>query len=441
MNKKNGRLVLVALVLFAAVAWLGIFKNQMQDGKNYKKYLERASLFEEKKIYIDALDNYQKALEIDKNNMELALKVADMYYKLGDYNGFLSACDDAAVIDDDDPIPYALKARYFIDKANYPDAIKTLKNVPKSVAKSENIQQTIKELSTKCIEKYVSFDNVSDWHYQDDINYLAVQENEKWGMVKKDGTRKIRMQFEYLGAYDSEAGVIPCCLEGEYYYIDKQGYRKFASETEYQFLGSFGNGYAPAKRDNVYGYIDSEFEENHFEYDFAGSFANGVAAVKKNGKWALINDSFKSISGFEYDEILVDNNGYCSNFGIIVAKTGEQYMFLNLKGNKLSNIFYDGAALSAAKGELIAVQQNGKWGFASAEDGKIYIEPEFEDAKSFSHGLAPIKKNGKWGYINTEGGLVIDPQYADAGVFSEDGSAPVKNTTAWNFLVLCEYDN
>src|SRR5438876_6749370 len=47
------------------------------------------------------------------------------------------------------------------------------------------------------------------------------------------------------------------------------------------------------------------------------------------------------------------------------------------------------------------------------------IKPQFDDARGFSDGLAPVKISGKWGYIDKTGGVVITPQFNDAEDFSE----------------------
>ncbi|WP_153720910.1 WG repeat-containing protein [Sporosarcina cascadiensis] len=47
------------------------------------------------------------------------------------------------------------------------------------------------------------------------------------------------------------------------------------------------------------------------------------------------------------------------------------------------------------------------------------ISPLYDDAKTFSEGLAAVGKNGKWGYINEAGETVIDFQYDRAHSFSE----------------------
>ena len=70
-------------------------------------------------------------------------------------------------------------------------------------------------------------------------------------------------------------------------------------------------------------------------------------------------------------------------------------------------------------GGFAAVQKgkDGKWGFIKV-DGLYHIEPEYEDVKYFSEGLAGVKIGDKWGFINTEGLVVIEPRFDDDMLFN-----------------------
>jgi hypothetical protein len=70
----------------------------------------------------------------------------------------------------------------------------------------------------------------------------------------------------------------------------------------------------------------------------------------------------------------------------------------------------------------------------------MVIDPQYQSAKSFCLGLAPVKVEDDWGYIDMDTNIVIECKYKDAGVFSTAGSAPVYNGYSWTFLVLCEYE-
>ena len=59
---------------------------------------------------------------------------------------------------------------------------------------------------------------------------------------------------------------------------------------------------------------------------------------------------------------------------------------------------------------LYPIEEGGKFGYIDAQ-GKVAIKPQFDDAKSFSEGLARVKIGRKWGFINQTGNLVILPQF------------------------------
>ncbi|HKO35818.1 MAG TPA: WG repeat-containing protein [Pyrinomonadaceae bacterium] len=59
---------------------------------------------------------------------------------------------------------------------------------------------------------------------------------------------------------------------------------------------------------------------------------------------------------------------------------------------------------------LYPINEGGKFGYID-EQGRVVIKPQFDDAKSFSEGLARVKMGRKWGFINQAGVLVMPPQF------------------------------
>ena len=66
---------------------------------------------------------------------------------------------------------------------------------------------------------------------------------------------------------------------------------------------------------------------------------------------------------------------------------------------------------------LAWVKIGDKYGYINPK-GEIVINPQFDEAGSFSEGLADVKIGGKEGYINPKGEIVIEPQFDSAGPFS-----------------------
>lgn len=104
--------------------------------------------------------------------------------------------------------------------------------------------------------------------------------------------------------------------------------------------------------------------------------------------------------------------------------------------------------------ELVEVQEQdfngmkGKWGYMD-RFGKLQIPVQWDNASSFSEGLAAVELNGMWGYIDTSGKIVIPLQFGYAHDFHE-GIAVVQDietkkkgyiNNSGDIVVPLEYDN
>lgn len=81
---------------------------------------------------------------------------------------------------------------------------------------------------------------------------------------------------------------------------------------------------------------------------------------------------------------------------------------------------------------LAAVRMNGLWGYVTPT-GDLYIPYQYEKAYSFKDGMARIKRDGKYGYINLEGVEVVHPQYYKAADF-QDGVAKVMRSRVYQYI-------
>ncbi len=64
----------------------------------------------------------------------------------------------------------------------------------------------------------------------------------------------------------------------------------------------------------------------------------------------------------------------------------------------------------------------------------MVIQPQFDEVRSFSEGLAKIKIDGKFGYINTNGQIVIQPRFEESSDF-QDGLAAIKKVISGDTLI------
>ena len=54
------------------------------------------------------------------------------------------------------------------------------------------------------------------------------------------------------------------------------------------------------------------------------------------------------------------------------------------------------------------MRQSGRWGFVDP-NGKLVINPQFDEAESFANGLARVKMDGRFGYVNASGKYIWNP--------------------------------
>ena len=86
---------------------------------------------------------------------------------------------------------------------------------------------------------------------------------------------------------------------------------------------------------------------------------------------------------------------------------------------------------------------HGDYPYAIATNGKLKTEFIFEDARAFSDGLIAVKQNGKWGYANAEGKLVIPCRYDCAAVLlgvydlGVKKDIPIPADCTEGYVVLC----
>ena len=77
------RNVILGLVGLLAVSWLAAVNDMVSIPKKIKEHIAKAEILEDKQIYVDAVDEYQGALEYEPDDVELSMKMAEDYLAYG----------------------------------------------------------------------------------------------------------------------------------------------------------------------------------------------------------------------------------------------------------------------------------------------------------------------------------------------------------------------
>lgn len=168
------------------------------------------------------------------------------------------------------------------------------------------------------------------------------------------------------------------------------------------------------------------------EYDDATAFNNGIAAVKEDGQWKIINNKGDEKLSTKYADIITDEKNIIFRNDRLFVGDGTGYIMIDSSGKQIGNEKYENAHCFADS-TYAAVENNGKWFFID-KDAKRLSDKTYEEARSYSNGLAAVKISGKWGFVDTDENVVIEQQFFGAKDFSEKAAALYKQETNGNCL-------
>lgn len=260
---------------------------------------------------------------------------------------------------------------------------------------------------------------------------------------------------------DYEASIIPVQVGEKWGYINIKG--EYLINPQFDKADFFYDGIALVKSGDKYGYIDKKgsFIINP-QFIEATPFKDGIAfTVKENEKIKSIDKKGKVINTFDFESLLVSNSdenfflsadttvGIVKDNGKVEAnnimqnqkytfagwgddligfsmKSGSKsvYGFMNDEGKIVINPQYD--EVSAFNDDMACVKMNDSWGVINKK-GEYIINPQFDNIKIIGEGLFAIniKGNSMWGICNKKGNIVVNPQYDHIGMFGQYNLCPV----------------
>lgn len=279
----------------------------------------------------------------------------------------------------------------------------------------------------------------------------------RWGYVDKSGNVKIEAKFDEAGLfYNGYAGIK---LNGKYGFIDRDGNylyepifeaaydifsnftyvkdgaewklittEKKADEPDNLFYNTMPNPMQPYLPEEESIPIiepaaelitmDETVSEkpkilNNENIDLQTDILKEIPTDEINKEYSILND--ERISSEEDLDNIFNDDDYDVNENESEIPTD---IDLNDEDSLPNNQQYENNNI-----HLNEFRDANKWGF-SDDAGNIVIEPQFEDAKKFSDGLAAVKSQDLWGYIDINAEFVIEPNFVFANNFS-DGFALV----------------
>lgn len=416
--------LILFLAVMAAVGWFSFFSASSADASTYDEDIAQADEWVEEGLYQRAILSYNSALS-ENPTEEGYKKLMNAYEKryeedtgiLSDYTSAL--CEASAAYPQNTEF-----AKKLVDIYIYTDDYSSAYNqIMTSIANGIEDPSVIGRKNEIKYKHELHYRNFTDMKSTSNSLYV-VYNGEKCGIAGPDGNMSVDFNYDYISPVSGD-GTMIYSYNGSDRLIANDGLVMGIFDFSVNNAGVYSDGLIPVLHEGKYSYYDSFAKMKFGGYDCASSFSSGVAVVKKDGNWFAVDTEGKE-SEKKFADVKLDINGnYHVGPVVIAAEKAGDYGMYDENFKRVNSFSAEDMDICTANG-IIAFKSGGKWGFADT-NGNIVIEPQYEEAKSFSCGLAAVKINGKWGFINTANELVTECDYDDADYFNSNGSCMVRS--------------
>lgn len=419
--------LLLAFIVLTGLAWFMTISNVIENPKRIQECMAKAIALEEQGIYVDAITEYQNALEYDPGNYEISYKIAIDYLLIGENKKFVNLSKELinSHPEHEDALDSLMNYYQEHDKLA---AVRYVAQLVEDQPNNEYAKKWLLKLKGSYKEMPFNYAELVD-SYEDCFVVLAKDletGNTIYELLDAQGEVVLAGAYEYVGPM-SEDGLALVVINGHYTYVDKDANtRKVPDMEQYQSVGLINNERIVATKDGYYGLLDSNLVQKcDFIYEDMTIPADKLVAAKQNGKWGLISRNGKAKTEFVYDDVLRDEHGFATRQKLVFVKIGQAYHIINEEGVNIGSEEYEDAKPFPSIG-YAAVCRNGKWGYVDKE-GQLIIDYQFEDARSFHNGYAAVCMDGKWGFIDISGTVVIPNNFEMVTDITSRGTAVVNN--------------
>lgn len=249
-----------------------------------------------------------------------------------------------------------------------------------------------------------------------------------WRFYNRDGNEAFRLPVSMTTNWKPEASefaeglaVLRNGLHHHYGYINDTG--RFQIEPNLESANSFSEGMAAV------GVVSPKLPlmdvKHHVPPPWTGNPKVVFGFIDKKGAF-VIQPVFDQVDSFHEGLAAVARGKYVNrrdgppgSVRISTKFPGPEFQakwgFVDRFGKQVIALEFD-SAKNFSEG-LAPVQTGRKWGFID-RNGKYAIRPGFDSASPFSNGLALVSSGDKFGFIDHHGAQVIEPKYSLAGSFS-----------------------
>lgn len=433
---KVGRIIYgVMMTLLCVFGWVHQISAITSSRNIWQEYVDEARSCAAQSLYQRAIQSYEEALAVREDGAvrrELldtcALAYEENTLSRGAYKIKLESACSAAPREEEN---WVRLVSFLRDTNSYKDAYKALGRAERSGVKGEALSALRLEVTYSYTENGQYFSRFT----AAPNGKFSIENAERWGSIDADGERDYDCDYMYISPY-SDDGTVLLCTEKDNRLLDRRMVTLSILDGEFTETRAYGNGLLPVKRDGQWHYLDCEVgRELETAYDDASAYQNGMAAVLKDGAWTLIGTDGAPASETVFSDIRLFGNGnYCRD-ELLSAAVGGSWGLYKTNGTPVKEDFTATDMDFCLSGPVAYQDRSGLWGFIDRK-GEIVLEARYQQARSFSGGLAAVYDGSKWGFINEQGELAIACQFLDVGYFTAKGACPVSTVDGQYHMIV-----
>jgi len=431
MNVKRLFLALMFLIIMAVSLFAVV--TATPPSERQRALISEAEAYLADGIYIFAMPLLQEASAISSVYIvEAQTLLKQVYLTMGDNRSYIRLLDEMMASPNATPAVFIEAAEHFVyrRRLNYAfDALRTgLARFNTSDDGFDSLDAFYESIRYAFELSRSSFDDVTLTYN----GFIQVKRDGLWGLATYLGTMRVPYIYDSISTVSQNRAV---AKSGDVVQAIDLSNRRIALLREpAQDIGNLSSSRIPLMLDDAWVWSTEAFDRGQREYEALGMYAGGFAVAKMDGRWGLIDLNQNAVIPFEHDGIVTDELGRAvQQNAVFIRENNGVTLFIN---NRRTNMYFEDARPFSSV-NYAAVKQNGLWGFINAQ-GQIIIQPQFEEARSFSQHLAAVRKGQYWGYVSLRGEVVIEPMFLEARDFY-NGSAPVLTEQGWRFITLLEY--
>lgn len=446
---KNYKYVVpVLLVAGMAAGWYNMIDTVKSNQQKHTEYIRQADDYLKKDIIVDALENYNNALEI-KDTLAVRMKIQQVYLD----NGQLDEAEEYASTImqkyQGNPRIYECMMDYYVKNEMYPEAFSIYDKAAASKAMSTRLKQLRASIEYKYTIMADAYTQVSSY-----VNGIcAVDYDGEKGYVTESGSKMLFGNYEEITDFMGDFACVKVWKEendkkdskkAQWQLIDTSGNKRRVlpedvDQSKIKSVGNYSGGvYAIETDDGKCAYYTADGALWKDGLVAAGSYWDGQMVVLDGKGYHFIDSQGNQIGG-DFEDIIMDDLNVAMHQKRYFAMKSSSYQLYDSEGKGVGGGSWQDADPFTENGEYAAVKSGDKWGFVDKK-GAVVIEPQYEDARSFSNGFAAVKKDGKWGFIDQSNKMRIEAEFDDAKYMNNRGNAFIKQNGIWSMLSLYSYN-